>query len=360
MSQYFLHSSATCRTAPLRLVLRRLRGLALCGILLIACVDTGVPPPLAQSPTGSAKLRIATPPASLFALLADRAFLAVSGPGMTPIVSELFVADSSIDGTVESVPSGPMRRFSVAVYDHLDIMRYRGEAVADVVPDSVLRLDVTLIPHAYADSATDTLPSAALLARYTFSGDARDVSGHGHDGQMSGVVHAQDRLGRPRSALWFGGSSAVIIPYSPSLDFTTGPFTVCAWLNADMPGYDHRRVFDHRDPSGTDGWALLVNQSDVQYVGTEAILAPCTLGVKRWRLLTVVHRPDSLLAYLDGALFARTAALANSGYSGGLRIGAAHNGTGGYMGRIDDIRIYGRELSARECEALFREHGSGL
>src|SRR6266571_112153 len=54
------------------------------------------------------------------------------------------------------------------------------------------------------------LPADGLIARYSFEGDTRDLSGNGHDAVNHSAVLTADRNGRPNSALAFDGVSAYL------------------------------------------------------------------------------------------------------------------------------------------------------
>src|SRR5258707_1076379 len=70
-------------------------------------------------------------------------------------------------------------------------------------------------------SATPATDPTGLVAAYNFdSGTATDVTGHGHNGVLNGVVSAQGIYGQ---ALSFDGTSSLVtIPDARDLHFTSG------------------------------------------------------------------------------------------------------------------------------------------
>ena len=62
----------------------------------------------------------------------------------------------------------------------------------------------------------------------------RDVSGHGHDGEIAGRVEVAP--GVAGASLRFSGqSSFVAVKDSPALSFANATFSVTAWVNSYYP-----------------------------------------------------------------------------------------------------------------------------
>ncbi len=74
------------------------------------------------------------------------------------------------------------------------------------------------------------LPTAGLVAYYTFSGNANDESGNGNDGSVSGAVLTTGRKGDADGAYSFnGGSDYISVADDPTLDLTDG-LTISVWI----------------------------------------------------------------------------------------------------------------------------------
>ncbi|NIT59621.1 MAG: hypothetical protein GWN00_26400, partial [Aliifodinibius sp.] len=56
------------------------------------------------------------------------------------------VTDSSVTGTIDSIPAGPHRKFEIFVYDEDTTLTYSGEAFSDVPAGAVLTLQIVLYP----------------------------------------------------------------------------------------------------------------------------------------------------------------------------------------------------------------------
>src|SRR4051794_27984155 len=80
-----------------------------------------------------------------------------------------------------------------------------------------------------------TVPSAGLVAAYTFNSSSADSSGHGHDAWTSGVTKTTNRFGTASSAYYFNGSTS-ILTIADHDDFsvnTTGYLSISVWVRPE-------------------------------------------------------------------------------------------------------------------------------
>jgi uncharacterized protein (TIGR02145 family) len=82
---------------------------------------------------------------SPFRRLADSAVITVSAGDMLTITRELTISDSSVEGSIEGIPVGKARLFSLTVYDSLGNVHYRGTAEADISEGSTARIILNVI-----------------------------------------------------------------------------------------------------------------------------------------------------------------------------------------------------------------------
>jgi hypothetical protein len=238
-------------------------------------------------------------------------------------------------------------------------------------PENLLR-DVAngheMVVHASAGVGCGSVagaPGAGVntgpVAYYPFDGDATDATGNGFDGVLRGDASftADSRIGTRAASL--GGGGYVEVPDAPGLD-VTGPYTETAWtyLN-DTGGLNDVTM---KDPAQ---WALgfqvrngalragFENEDDDNFIGVGGSVPAST-----WTHLAVVYDGSSVVGYVDGTeVFDVDQASDSSGIAVAdatpatndepLTIGA---GEGQFDGRIDDLRIYDRALSASEIAAL--------
>lgn len=210
----------------------------------------------------------------------------------------------------------------------------------------------------------DVLPPAAppgLVAEYGFDQGAgstvTDSSGRGNTGTATNT--AWSTSGRFGSALSFNGSSSrVVVPDAASLDLTTG-MTLEAWVN----------------PASTSGWRTLAlkevtSPGDLAYglysaepgrgpgaylgAGTQttSTVRPAPLPANTWSHVATTFDGSTLRLYVDGALAgsqSRSAPIPTS--TGPLAIGGNAIWGEWFSGRIDEVRVYNRALSAAEITA---------
>jgi len=63
------------------------------------------------------------------------------------------------------------------------------------------------------------LPPGRLIAYYPFNGNANDISGNQHDGDVYGAMLTTDIFGNANSAYYFDGSDTILVENHPDFDF---------------------------------------------------------------------------------------------------------------------------------------------
>ncbi|MBN8457492.1 MAG: choice-of-anchor D domain-containing protein [Verrucomicrobia bacterium] len=217
-------------------------------------------------------------------------------------------------------------------------------------------------------------PDASLRSHFTFDNAANvadDSGSFDNDGTVVGDAQrtTQSRVGA--GALLLDGSGD-LVDVGNGDDYTTqlvadgDGFTFACWAfipNAATSGFT--RFFSTYTPSAfvSEGWG--VGTSSAQLIGTtygkvDYLSSPAPArGV--WHHFAYVFRNDPISrvdSYVDGALVASTGGTPtglNPATTVGFAIGAlgAPAATQYFNGRIDDLRIYDRELVAANIANLF-------
>jgi uncharacterized protein (TIGR02145 family) len=94
---------------------------------------------------GIALLKISAAAGTPFQKLAKKATLTISATDMLTMTKTLSITDSSVEGAITGIPSGKSRLFTVAVFDSLDTLQYRGSSTADVIADSTVKISINVI-----------------------------------------------------------------------------------------------------------------------------------------------------------------------------------------------------------------------
>ena len=208
-------------------------------------------------------------------------------------------------------------------------------------------------------TATFNAPVPGLVAAYGFSDGAgttlSDVSGRGHPGTLSGPTWSAS--GHSGGALAFDGvNDFVSIADHSELDLTTG-MTLEAWVNPSALGTAWRTVL-FKEQAAHMTYALYANSSTTRptgqaYVGGQRdARGPTALTTGAWTHLAVSYDGATLRLYVNGT---QAATLATSGpmavSTGPLKLGGNAIWGEWFAGRMDDVRVYNRALSASELQS---------
>lgn len=212
-----------------------------------------------------------------------------------------------------------------------------------------------------------TAPSFAdlgdgLLAYYPFTGDARDVTGNGHNGTVYGATLTPDRFGNPNSAYTFDGLDDYIEASNPAaFGFHNESFSVSAWGLV----IENRPVYESFVGLGSTDKQYCINKwrfqnafytefdhgpSQVSYYPSGG-LQPDTW----YHLVSVVNVESGNMEFYGDGILRGTNGLISFDFSSStvLRFGT-RPGIGNYLlGSVDEVRIYNRALSASEVSQLY-------
>jgi hypothetical protein len=210
------------------------------------------------------------------------------------------------------------------------------------------------IPVAFTISAAPT----GLVAAYGFdeaSGTTvADASGSGNTGTISGATRTVD--GRYGGALSFDGvNDRVTVPHAASLALTTG-MTLEAWLAPTSLGGWRTALLKER----TGGLSYALYASDdaaapTVYGRASAEVGPTgasPLALTAWTHLGGTYDGTTLRLYVNGVQVA-TQALSGALAAGTQPLSIGGNGVWGewFAGRIDEVRVYNRALTAADIQA---------
>jgi Concanavalin A-like lectin/glucanases superfamily/Domain of unknown function (DUF1929)/Bacterial Ig domain len=308
----------------------------------------------------------------------NEASVAVSSDTMPPAVAITAPADlSTVSGTVTVTATATDNVGVSGVQFRLDGTNLGAEDVSPPYSVSWNTTTATNGTHVLTAVARDaagnqqvsaqttvTVSNAAqtppgLVAAYGFNEgtgtQVNDASGTGNNGTISGATWTSS--GRFGSALSFNGTSNwVTVGDAPTLDLTTA-FTLEAWVYpSSLAGWRTvilkeatntlaYALYSGNGSSRPAGWAQ-VGGADYFVNGTANTVA------NTWTHLACTYDGTTLRLFVNGNQVATAtgpSALAVS--AGVLRIGG--NAVWGeyFSGRIDEVRVYNRALSASEIQA---------
>ncbi|MCF6319939.1 MAG: LamG domain-containing protein, partial [Proteobacteria bacterium] len=193
------------------------------------------------------------------------------------------------------------------------------------------------------------------------NGNANDESGNLNHGAGINVVLTSDRFGIENKAYDFNGAY-ISIPSSTSLESPTTELSMVALVYREpsttlspimMKSESTTNAFQYRMHVYDNGIGSSINDWS-NGVGSEV-----PISINKWHLIVVTLKDGVVKGYLDGNHIdtdnltgATTIALDTHN----LEIGRDVPGAIEYFnGKIDDVRIYNREIKAQEVMALFDE-----
>ncbi len=222
----------------------------------------------------------------------------------------------------------------------------------------------------FAVGAAAALPRDSLVAEFLLDGNAADASGKGNDGTVYGAAAATDRFGRSGKAMNFDGTGDYIqLPRNLGLRF---PWSFSGWVKAsDVSAVRSIYCSDRHNWYGGDYNGFNISLCSDNYYAMIGCGVPMNNGYSTsvapsrtaFEHVAVVFKSITEVEYYVNGV--KRAVTTSGGYDTPLfpgspdRIGRSYDGNGRtyFSGVLDDIRVYGRALSAAEVQALFGEGG---
>jgi hypothetical protein len=214
-----------------------------------------------------------------------------------------------------------------------------------------------------------------LVSHYPFDGNTADATGNSQNAVLNGNVSpTTDRFNNPNSAYYIGGNSTgsdyLTVAHSNALAIHN-PFSVSVWINKEAHG--GWIINKGRDIINGYGINDAGGNAQVVYSGNNgAYITNTTVSLNQWHLYTCVFKGDSASFYLDGFL-ANKQKMASSTYAstssdypmafGRHFTNCCYNTSPSYYsypfkGKVDDVRIYNRSLTAYEVLQLYQGNDS--
>ena len=210
----------------------------------------------------------------------------------------------------------------------------------------------TLVVAASIASAVPAAPAPGLVAAYAFSAGAgataADASGIGNNGTLLNANWVS--TGRFGKGLMFDGTARVTVNDAPSLDLTTA-MTLEAWVSPTIAEDRWRDVIY----KGDDNYYLMGSTPGgppaTGGTFTSPLIAQSALPPNVWSHLAATYDGTTLRLYVNGvqvASRAQTGSIATS--NNPLSIGGDPIHGQGFVGRIDEVRVYNRALTTGEIQ----------
>jgi hypothetical protein len=203
------------------------------------------------------------------------------------------------------------------------------------------------------------VPVSGLQCYYPFNGNGNDASVLNNHLTNNGAVLTTDRFGTTDAAYNFNGSTQFLIRNTPSFTFNpTSTFTVSLWHNRNTSSVVGIPIMHATNTAGNFIWIFQTGATSMQF-GTNKqqsswIWAQSTSTTNVWTHIVLVYNAGAMTLYKDNVAVA-TGTFNHTGVTSATLPLYIGRGIGGnyFNGKIDDIGIWNRCLSACEINDLF-------
>ena len=205
-----------------------------------------------------------------------------------------------------------------------------------------------------------------LVHYWPFNGNLNDAVPSGaingtflYDGQTHDATLTEDRHGNANSAYSFDGYNIISIGHAG--DFGTSSFTANMWI-CTTATTSFNTLIRTEGSSGGNGWFIRFKDSDIEiWASGNQYISNTRINDGIWHMITFVHDTNNKVGqlYVDGV------------YKGGYTMSSVPNvssdgvythvlGSGThyrhcvYDGKMDEVRLYNKALTAAEVAALYQ------
>lgn len=207
--------------------------------------------------------------------------------------------------------------------------------------------------------------SNGLIAYYPFTGNAGDSSGNANHGIINGANLTSDRKGKINTAYNFNGQSWIEVPHSSIFDFEKlNSISISLWFNTTSSNGSLFVQKQSGEGLTQNGFNLGILRSNghlsgvsKKTSGVQSLISNPAAGYNNsnWRCIVYVFNGGNAKLYLDGKLLSSQtdtgAIVGNSQTNLIFGYGLPENNYF-FTGKLDDIRIYNRELTQSEITYL--------
>jgi uncharacterized protein (TIGR02145 family) len=213
------------------------------------------------------------------------------------------------------------------------------------------------------------IPTTGLVASYPFNGNANDLSGNGNNGTVYEATLTTDRFGIANSAYNFDGVNdyVEVSPSSTINTATMNSISASLWANVQKMT-DANIIFNFSNKTDNINFGANVSL-DKKFnfgmysngaLGSPWVENTDTIFLNNWyHIVTTLDFVNKISClYVNGVLVSSdTGTIANRPNNPFLRIGriVLWNTWPTFNGKLDDMRVYNRVLTASEITSLYNE-----
>lgn len=193
-----------------------------------------------------------------------------------------------------------------------------------------------------------------LVQYWPFDGDANNAIPGGVNASVEGATLTTDRFGNENSAYYFDGNDRMNA--GSAANFGTNSFTANVWVNSTQTSGIGNILRTHG--GNGHGWLfrfkygkIEIWEGDYNAVG---VVSETSYADGNWHMMTYVRDVENKVGqlYVDGSYVCNYNMSSPNNYNNTLWFGTYGAGEY-YKGKMDDVRLYNRALTAEEIAALY-------
>lgn len=210
-----------------------------------------------------------------------------------------------------------------------------------------------------------------LVAYYPFSGNTNDISGNNLNASNFGAVLTSDAKNIPNRAYEFNGTNAnILLPYSPRFNFAaTDSFSIACWIQPQTnlltttQALIVKATFNSNPQAANWSYGLytLLDKVMSGYTSNNFLNSTTTLQKNScWYHIVVTYKNGAWYLYVNGKVEAQELTQTkfitqDASVTSVIAFGKKGGANGDYYkGKLDEVRIYNRNLSKIEVAALYQ------
>jgi hypothetical protein len=222
------------------------------------------------------------------------------------------------------------------------------------------------VEHLESRCLLAAIPADGLVSWYRAENDAMDFADGNHGVLQNGTTFATGKVGQAFS--FDGDNDFIRAPDSPDWAFGSSDFTIELWVNFNSLGVRDEFVANDEGAGDNNKWIFWRNGGQLQFHLESPTIGPPALSIGStlfspvpgtWHHVAVTRDDNTYTFYVDGVAGTPvTDVTPVPDANAPLTIGEAEGGSP-INGRIDELAIYRRSLSAAEIASIVSAGSEG-
>lgn len=194
-----------------------------------------------------------------------------------------------------------------------------------------------------------------LVQHWPFDGNANNVVSGGIDAKIYSAHLTTDRFGNENSAYYFDGDWDRM-QADNAANFRTNSFTANVWVNSTQTSGFGDILRTHN--GNGHGWLFRFNEGKIEIwegkTAAKGVTSDKSYADGNWHMMTYVRNVEKMVGqlYVDGIYVCEYKMTGINDSPTTLWFGTYEVGEW-YNGKMDDVRLYNRALTAEEIAALY-------